>query len=226
MRKSIVLAGITALSLAPLAMGQATVDLRVTEIWAGVGGPDHTLDWFELTNFSDSVSYPLNTYFVNDNSGGTGSARLMQGVASIAPGESVIFLMEGTAIDTDTFRTVWNLVGSPVQVGYADGSGLGLGAGGDAVNVYTGDTGSDTLVTGQSYPAFDDSNYASFVWNNDLNAWDDSRAVAGVWGAYNSTVSAGDSNAPAVGSPGVAIPAPGALTLACAAGLVGLRRRR
>ena len=222
MNKAAVFAGVIALAGASSAMAQATLDLKVTEIWAGVAGSDHTKDWFELTNFSTTTSYSLAGYLVNDNSGGLGTAVAIAGVTSIAPGESLIVLMEGTTLDVTTFRNVWGLTGSPVQVGYADGSGLGLGQSGDAVQLYSG----GSLITQQAYPSYDETNYGSFVWNNDTNSWDNSRAVAGVWGAYNSVVTAGNANAPAIGSPGVTIPAPGALALAGVAGLAGVRRRR
>jgi len=232
MKMTIVLTSVAALAASSTAFGQDSVDLKITEIWAGVGGPDHTTDWFEISNLSTTTSYPVSTFFADDSSASPTAARALNTILTIGPGESVIFLMDVTAgqeaAQVATFRSVWGLVGSPVQVGYvSSGSGLGLGQGGDAVNIFRGNTTGSPVVIGQSYPSYDDvNNYGSFVWNVDLNTWDNSRAVVGVWGAYNSLVNGGDGNRPAVASPGVHIPAPGATALAGVGAALGFRRRR
>jgi hypothetical protein len=63
----------------------------------------------------------------------------MSGVASIAPGESVIFLeTDNLAAAAATFRATWFGTTPPArpQIGSYSGSGVGLSTGGDAVNVY------------------------------------------------------------------------------------------
>ncbi|RYD64361.1 MAG: hypothetical protein EOP83_09950, partial [Verrucomicrobiaceae bacterium] len=108
--------------------------IRVTEVapWSS-GNSAVGADWFELTN-TGSTAVDITGWKMYDSSGGFGSAGLLNGVTSIAPGESVIFV-DGATKPTD-FRANWFGANPPsgLQVGYYTGPGLSTG--GDAVTIY------------------------------------------------------------------------------------------
>jgi|GEM_PF-7127838 len=76
---------------------------------------------------------------MDDNSGSFAASVALNGITSIAPGESAIFIETGTPSATAaTFLNTWFGANPPagLQIGSYTGSGVGLGTGGDAVNVY------------------------------------------------------------------------------------------
>lgn len=169
-------------------------------------------DWFELTNLGAS---PINIsgYRFDDNSNSFAASQPLLGITVINPGESVIFIESATPLTSiPLFQAKWSLPGS-VQIGSYSGSGLGLGSGGDAVNIFTAD---GTAVASVSFGAATPNVTFGF---NPVTSTFGGLSVAGVFGAYESA-------APVeVGSPGV-IPTPGAAALLGLAGLVAGRRRR
>ncbi len=74
---------------------------------------------------------------MDDNSNSFGSASALNGITSIAPGKSVIFI-EGDASTASAFKTAWfgTNVPSGFTIGTYSGSGVGLSTGGDAVNLF------------------------------------------------------------------------------------------
>jgi hypothetical protein len=76
---------------------------------------------------------------MDDNSNSFGSAVALNGVTSIAPGESVIFIETSDLASARTnFKNVWFGANPPagLQIGSYSGSGVGLSTGGDAINIY------------------------------------------------------------------------------------------
>ena len=127
------------------------VSLAVTEVDpTGSGNSTYAADWFELTN-TGTTAADLTGFKMDDDTGGAGAAVPMAGVPSVAPGESVVFV-EGTATTAAALKATWFGDHPPagVQVGFYTGSGVGLGAGGDQVNLY--DTGGNE-VTGVAFGA-------------------------------------------------------------------------
>ena len=107
---------------AAMGLGSAAhANLIITEIWAGVTGPDHSADWFEVTNIGAETT-DLSGVFYDDESADPTENSSLAGVSSIAAGESVIFLTSweddfASAMDaTDSFAAAWGL-DSSVQVG-------------------------------------------------------------------------------------------------------------
>lgn len=112
----------------------AAAILRITEVMSN----GDTADWFELTNYGDAAG-SLANYRMDDNSFAIGSSVALADIASIAPGQSVIFI-EGDATVASAFRTNWNL-GAGVLIGTYSGSGVSLSSGGDGVTLFTNTSG-------------------------------------------------------------------------------------
>lgn len=187
-------------------------DLQITEIWAGQDGDDLTEDWFEITNMGPVAwtAEAFGSLFYDDESMSAEDADLIEGIDEIAPGESVIVVI-GDAADAAAFAAVWSSTSpalspaiSETTVGYADGAGLG--AGGDAVTLFQGETASaDNIVDMEAYPdqaGFSGQSYD--VVNGQYST------VAALDGVVATTATAGeDGTEPAVGSPGL-VPQPAA----------------
>lgn len=113
--------------------------LIVSEVapWSSGSSPVGA-DWFELTNTS-AFAIDITGWKMDDSSGSPAGAVALNGVTTIAPGESVIFIESANAATAKTaFLNAWFGGNAPanLQIGTYTGSGVGLGTGGDAVNIY------------------------------------------------------------------------------------------
>ncbi len=171
----------------------------VTEVapWSSGNSPV-AADWFELTN-SGASAINITGWRVDDDSATFATGLVLNGVTSIAPGESVIFLESATPATTiATFRSVWFGASPPTapQIGSYSGAGIGLSTGGDSVNIYNSAGVLQARVAfgaspaGPSFPTFDN---AARLNNSTVSLL----SVAGVNGAF---VPPGDPNE--IGSPG------------------------
>ena len=125
---------------------QAAGILRITEAMTN----GDIADWFEVTNVGDAA-VNISGYKVDDSSYAFGTALALNGITSITPGESVVFL-EGSSTTVTTFKTNWAL-GSQTQVGYYAGSGIGLSSGGDGVTLFDAAGSELSGATNSSYLA-------------------------------------------------------------------------
>lgn len=214
-KKSLATFGAIGLFAATLPAHAAIIISEVSP-WSS-GDSSYSADWFELTN-TGATSVDIAGWKVDDNSNSFASSLVLNGVSSIAAGQSVIF-MEGNATTTANFKSAWfgSNVPTGFAIGYYSGSGIGLSTGGDAVNIFNA---SGSLITRVAFGAsttgrtFDN---AAGINNANISTL----STLGVNGAFTS-VSGGE-----IGSPGV-VPLPGALPLMMSAfGIVGgLRLRR
>lgn len=181
--------------------------VRITEVapWSSGNSPIG-VDWFEVTN-TGSVAIDLTGWKVDDSSASFASSVALSGVSVIAPGESVIFIEApaGSPIVAD-FKTLWFGGNAPadLQVGTYSGSGIGLGTGGDQVNLY------DAAGTLQATVVFGAADATSPYQTFDNTAGIDGATIStlseiGVNGAAAAANDAGE-----IGSPGSAggVPAP------------------
>ena len=193
-------------------------DLRITEVYAGISGDDGTADWFEITNFGNTA-YDISTdgaLYYDDDSQDSGAMDIISGISVIAAGESVIVMIDTEAGNMAEF---WNL-SSSVQIGYADGSGLGNSGDGAALMSEEGDV--------ISYAGYENDS-TEYTWEWLTGAAADgsvapTNSVLGVNGAIASNLT-GDGVA-LIGSPGTTVPEPVTLTLLGAGAAAVLRRRK
>ncbi|MFT3931611.1 MAG: lamin tail domain-containing protein [Spongiibacteraceae bacterium] len=203
---------LSAIAAACFIAAPAHAAIIISEIspWSS-GDSSYAADWFELTN-TGAAAVNISGWKVDDNSNSFASSIALNGVSSIAAGQSVIFI-EGSATTANNFKSAWfgSNVPAGFAIGYYSGSGIGLSTGGDAVNIFNS-TG--TLITRVAFGAstsgrtFDNSAGLS-------NASISTLSAVGVNGAFTSATGG------EIGSPGV-VPLPGALPLMMSAfGLIG-----
>ena len=154
-------------------------------------------DWFEVTNIGTATQNIIG-WKMDDDSNSSSLAVALNGIENIAPGESVIFIENATSKKSQ-FLTLWFGANPPanLQVGNYSGSGVGLGTGGDAVNLF------DNTGTKRAGVTFGTSTTTSPLKTFDNAAGLNNAAISllsatGVNGAFSIT----DGTSTAIGSPG------------------------
>ncbi len=225
--------------LAFVSTANAAFDLQITEIYFGQTNPDPTSDWFEITNVGDMTYTEAidGSLYQDDFSPDPAKADIINGITSIAPGESVIVLIDYEDDFTDAagalaaWNATWNNI-SGVVVGTADG-GSGLSSSKvDGPTIWLGDpTAGGLLLDTETYPDPDE-----VIGLLDGASYDVSLAafssVGNASGAIESVgLGGGDGIIPpfqaSTASPGsAAIPEPSTLSLVVLSGLLVAARRR
>lgn len=214
---------LTSLVAAVLTAGAtlAHADVRITEVapWSSGNSPV-AADWFEVTNTGASA-VDLTGWKVDDSSAAFATAVALSGLSSLAAGQSAVFV-EGTAATAATFVSTWFGASAPAgfAIGYYSGSGIGLSATADAVNLFNT---AGVLQASVSFGASDAASpYQTFDNAAGLNGVALTQLSAvGVQGAFVAMNSLTD-----IGSPGV-VPEPEsyALMLAGLGALAAVSRR-
>jgi len=179
-----------------------TVIISEVSPWSSGNSP-YGADWFEVTNTGTST-VNITGWRVDDDSNNFGNSVALNGVTSIVPGQSVIFI-EGNATTANAFKTAWfgNNAPSNFTIGTYSGSGIGLSTGGDAVNLFDS---SGNRITGISFG----TSTTGFTFDNKAGVGSttlplptvSTLSVAGVNGAFVA------SNVPETGSPGTTVTLP------------------
>jgi Lamin Tail Domain len=199
-------------STGPTSAYAAGEAVRITEVsaWGSGNGP-YAADWFELTN-TGTVALNPSTWKFDDSSNLFSAALILNGISSIAPGESVIYLEVGATATPATvaaaFRTSWFGANPPagLQIGSYTGSGAGLSTAGDSVNIFDS---AGTVITGVNFGAspgtipfatFD--NAAGASGNGTTNPTLSTLSVAGTNGAFLSVDAPTATPVHGIGSPG------------------------
>ncbi len=226
---------------------QARASIIISEVDPnGSANTSYSADWFELTNTDLVNAVDITGWKMDDNSStfaspAPGSAVALRGITSIAPGQTVVFV-EGTTTGQSTavspalpnddasidsrFKAAW--FGSNIPTGFIignyGGSGVGLSATADAVNIFNAagtvvtrvDFGVTTLTGGTL------DNAVGLSGNVSIST----KSIVGTNGAFTS-VTGGE-----IGSPGLittsAVPVPAAVWLFLTGfmGFLGLNRKR
>jgi uncharacterized protein YjiK len=138
-----------------------TGKLLITEVAPWASSTTLGADWFEVTNTS-ATTIDITGWRMDDSSETFAGTVALNGITSIAPGESVIFIettdLAGKSLE---FLATWFGTHAPsgLRIGSYTGSGVGLSGTADAVNLYDGSGVLQAKVTFGASPA---SPYATF----------------------------------------------------------------
>ncbi|HLP65158.1 SdiA-regulated domain-containing protein [Flavobacterium sp.] len=181
--------------------------LFVSEVapWSSGNSPV-AADWFEVTN-TKAVAVNITGWKVDDSSQSPVAAVALNGITSINPGESVIFI-ETNDLPGKTTAFLNNWFGtnptSGLRIGNYTGSGIGLSTGGDQVNLYNSSNVLQTSVVFGASPAT--APYTSFdnkIGVNSLVTPITQFSAVGINGAFIAANSTSE-----IGSPGSITTAP------------------
>ena len=126
--------------------------IAVTEVAPWGGNASYGADWFELTN-TGSADIDLTGWMMDDGSKSFSASVALRGITTLAAGTSAVFLEDTGGLDdgalTAAFSQAW--FGSPtppanLSIGFYGGSGVGLSANGDGVNIFDASGGYRTGV--------------------------------------------------------------------------------
>ena len=212
---------LAAAALAATVASTASASIRITEVMSSSnGGGSPTPDWIEVTNYGTSA-VSLSGWRMDDGSFNFAASVALNGVATIAAGESVLFIESANGNAISNYRNLWGGL-SGVQVGFYSGSGVGFSSGGDGACLFDS---SNAILSQVNFGAA--TSGSSFFYGWSLSgvldpAYNAIISTVGTIGTQVTFASGGD-----VGSLGTAIgiPAPGALALLGLAGLATRRRR-
>jgi hypothetical protein len=198
----------------------------------GSGNAPYAADWFELTN-NDTVPVTITGWKMDDNSNSSALAVALNGVTTLQPGQSAIFV-EGSAATATAFTTAWFGASPPsgFLIGFYSGSGVGLSTTNDAVNIYDS---ANNLVAGVTFGASDGvTPFQSFDNAAGINGAISTLSTVGTNGAFVAANDAAEIGSPGtIGAPGPVVPEvpyaiilPAGAVVVLAAGIALNRRRR
>ena len=118
------------------AMAQIST-LRITEAMSSSGtSGTPTPDWWEVTNFGTSA-VDMTGWRMDDSSFSFALSVALNGVTSVAPGQSVLFAETAAPLTAiPNFRTFWGGSANVAAIGSYTGSGVGLSSGGDGIVLF------------------------------------------------------------------------------------------
>ena len=130
-----------AIALFSASTASATTTLRITEADPTGSSEAYGFDWFEVTN-TGSIAVNISGWSVDDSSSITTPVRgAINGITSIAAGESVILIESSAAnlaANKTAFANAWFAGNLPVnlQIGSYSASGVSFSATGDGVGLF------------------------------------------------------------------------------------------
>ena len=110
--------------------------VRITEAMSSSGGVIG--DWFEITNL-DTTAVDMTGWKMDDSTAALALAAPLQGIATIAPGQTVVYLEveEPTALaEIATFKEFWGPNATNMVVGYCAKLNVTLSSKGDTIVLF------------------------------------------------------------------------------------------
>ena len=183
-------------------IAHAAGGLVITEVAAwGSSNSLYGADWFEVTNTTASA-VDLTGWKMDDSSASFATGVGLNGISSIAAGESVIFLeTSDLATTAANFKSAWFGASTPsgLHIGGYSGSGVGLSTGGDGVTLFDA-TPSHAIRASVSFGASPSSSpLPSFDNTGGTDGSISALSAVGTNGAFSSV-----NGTASVGSPGTA----------------------
>lgn len=176
--------------------------LFISEIapWSSGNSPVGA-DWFEITN-TKAVAVDITGWKVDDDSQSPIAAVALNGITTINPGESVIFIQtDDLATTSALFLSNWfgSTPPSELKIGSYNGSGIGLSTGGDQVNLYnaTSNIPVASILFGTS-PSAPYTTFDNAAGINGITTTLTQMSAVGVNGAFVASNSSSE-----IGSPGI-----------------------
>jgi hypothetical protein len=166
-------------------------------------------DWFELTNM-DASAIDITGWKMDDGAV-LANAVDLNGITSIAAGESVIFIeSDDPSTIVPDFKTLWFGAVAPagLKIGTYTGSGVGLSSGGDGVAIFdSGGVKQAGVTFGASTPVAPFKTFDNAAGLSDAISQLSAIGVNGAFKAFN--------EADSIGSPGTIgiVPEPGSVLL-------------
>lgn len=157
--------------------------LQVTEIYHGNEPDNLTEDWFEVTNLGSAPADTTGLYVDDDSADPTEDLPLPAMV--LAPGASLVVLLDDAPEAVTEFEQLWGVGATVVGI-----DGPGLGAGGDSVVIFDGNTTDAAVVDRADFPGAVTDEETHATWQVPPSG-PPTRSVLGVDGAYRSVEVAG-----------------------------------
>lgn len=120
----------------------ANATIIISEVNARGNSRPYLDDWIEITN-TGTTAVDLSQLKVDDTASSAASAGVVQGLGLLNPGQSAVVFLETEAANFASqslqFLDYWfasTTAPAGLLLGFVDANGLGLGNGGDAVNIW------------------------------------------------------------------------------------------
>lgn len=182
--------------------------LRITEAMSQSGtAPTFTADWWEVTNFGTS-SVDMTGWKFDDSSFNIANAVALNGITSIAAGESAIFIETAAPLtDIPNFRAFWGGSAATAAIGSYTGSGVSLSSGGDGIVLFNSGSAEATPRVTFGAATLGSSFFYQYASNGDPTTSPNASAVVSTAGTVNGQVTylSATSVTQNIGSPGTAI---------------------
>lgn len=182
--------------------------LRITEAMSQSGtAPTFTADWWEVTNFGSSA-VDLTGWKMDDNSFDSTRAVALNGITSVGPGESVVFLETASPLtDIPNFRSFWGGSAATAAIGSYTGSGVSLSSTGDGIVLFNSGSAEATPRVTFGAATLGSSFFYQYASNGDPTTSPNTSAVVSTVGTVNGQVTylSATSVTQNIGSPGTAI---------------------
>ena len=201
--------------------------LRITEAMSQSGTtPTFTADWFEVTNYGSSA-VDLTGWKMDDSSFDSTRAVALNGVSSIAAGETVVFVETSSPLTViPDFQSFWGGSAATATIGSYTGGGVSFSSGGDGIVLFNSGSAEATPRVTIGAATLGSTFYYQYASNGDPTTSPNTNAIVSTVGTVDGQVTYLSANTVTqnIGSPGTAInavPEPSTVAL----GSIGLAIR-